>query len=54
VTMLGFWLGRFAVVKNNIDVALVLVVAVSLIPIAFEWIKHRVDARKALATLTED
>ena len=47
VTMLGYWLGRFDVVKNNIDVALVLVVAVSLIPIAVEWIKHRLDARKA-------
>lgn len=54
VTMLGYWLGRFDVVKNNIDVALVLVVAVSLIPIVVEWIKHRVDARKAIATLTED
>ena len=54
VTMLGFWLGRFAVVKNNIDVALVLVVAVSLIPIAVEWIRHRADARKVVTALTED
>jgi membrane-associated protein len=54
VTLLGSVLGRFDVVKNNIDVALVLVVAVSLIPIAVEWIKHRVDARKALAALSED
>ena len=51
VTMLGFWLGRFDVVKNNIDVALVLVVLVSLIPIAFEWIKHRLDARKQADTV---
>lgn len=47
VTLLGYWLGGFDVVKNNIEVALVLVVAVSLIPIAVEWIKHRLDARKA-------
>ncbi len=46
VTMLGYWLGRFDVVKNNIEVALMLVVAVSLIPIAVEWIKHRIDARR--------
>ena len=47
VTMLGYWLGRFDVVKNNIEVALMLVVAVSLIPITVEWIKHRLDARRA-------
>jgi membrane-associated protein len=46
VTMLGYWLGRFDVVKDNIEVALMLVVAVSLIPIAVEWIKHRLDARR--------
>jgi len=46
VTMLGFWLGSFEFVRNNIEVALVLIVAVSLIPMAVEWIKHRVEARK--------
>ncbi len=51
VTMLGYWLGRFDVVKNNIEVALMLVVAVSLIPIAVEWIKHRLDARRASRAL---
>jgi len=47
VTLLGYWLGGFDVVKNNIEVALILVVGVSLIPIAVEWVKHRLDARKA-------
>lgn len=54
VTMLGYWLGRFEVVKDNIEVALMLVVAVSLLPIAFEWVKHRLDARKAASALTTD
>ncbi|NTV40033.1 MAG: hypothetical protein HGA51_08800, partial [Demequinaceae bacterium] len=53
VTMLGYWLGRFDVVKNNIEIALMLVVAVSLLPIAFEWVKHRVDARKAIPATTD-
>lgn len=47
VTLLGYWLGGFDVVKNNIEIALILVVTVSLIPIIVEWIKHRIDARKA-------
>ena len=51
VTMLGYWLGRFDVVKNNIEVALMLVVAVSLIPIAVEWIKHRLDARRTASAV---
>ena len=46
VTLLGYWLGRFDVVKNNIEIALVLVVAVSLIPIVVEWLKHRMGARR--------
>lgn len=47
VTLLGYWLGRFDVVKNNIEIALILIVGVSLIPIAVEWLKHRLEARKA-------
>jgi membrane-associated protein len=51
VTMLGYWLGRFDVVKNNIEIALMLVVAVSLLPIIFETVKHRLEMRKAAAAL---
>ena len=47
VTMLGYWLGRFDIVKNNIEIALLLVVLVSLLPIIFETGKHWLDARKA-------
>lgn len=54
VTLLGYWLGQFDVVKNNIEVALVLIVAVSLIPIAVEWVKHRMDARKERAALPDE
>lgn len=53
VTLLGYWLGGFDVVKNNIEVALILVVGVSLLPIIIEWIKHRVDARKAALATTD-
>ena len=41
VTMLGFWLGSFDFVRRNIEVALILVVAVSLIPMGVEWVRHR-------------
>jgi len=47
VTLLGYWLGSFAVVRDNIEVALVLVVVVSLIPLGVEYLKkRRSDARE--------
>ncbi len=47
VTLLGAWLGRFAIVRDHIEIALVLVVFVSLIPIMVETIKHRRESRRA-------
>ena len=47
VTLLGYWLGSFDVVKNNIEVALVLIVAVSLLPIVIEWTRDRLARRRA-------
>ena len=46
VTLLGYWLGGFAVVRDNIEVALVLIVAVSLLPMIVEGIKHRLESRR--------
>ncbi|WNM24680.1 VTT domain-containing protein [Demequina capsici] len=47
VTLLGFWLGQFAIVKDNIEIALMLVVLVSVLPILFEAVKHQLEARRA-------
>ena len=53
VTMLGFWLGRFEFVSNNIEIALILVVLVSLTPMIVEWVKSRLKRRReAKATRT--
>lgn len=41
VTVLGYWLGQVQIVKNNIEIALLLLVFVSLIPVVIEAIKHR-------------
>lgn len=46
VTMLGFWLGGFDFVSRNIEVALVLVVAVSVLPMVIEWARHRSERRR--------
>ena len=44
LTTLGYFLGEISVVKNNLEIAAVVIVAVSLLPIAIEWRKHRLRA----------
>jgi Uncharacterized membrane-associated protein len=41
VTLLGFWLGQFEFVKNNIELMLILIVALSLLPIIIEVLRSR-------------
>lgn len=41
VTLAGYFLGEVDVVRNNIEIALIAVVGVSLLPIVFEAIRHR-------------
>jgi membrane-associated protein len=45
VTLLGYSLGGFAFVRNNIELMLVGVVVLSLIPLAVEFIKARREGR---------
>jgi membrane-associated protein len=41
VTLLGFWLGQFAFVRANIELILILIVAVSVLPIVVELVRAR-------------
>jgi membrane-associated protein len=41
VTTLGYFLGEVEFVKNNLEVAAVVIVLVSLLPVAIEYRKHR-------------
>lgn len=41
VTLLGYFLGQIALVRDNVEVMLILIVAVSLIPVAVEYLRHR-------------
>ena len=41
VTIAGYFLGNIPFVKDNIELILILVVAVSVVPIIVEWIRHR-------------
>jgi membrane-associated protein len=58
VTTLGYFLGEIDFIKNNLEVAAVIVVAISLTPIAIEFWRHRRDvaeaAEAAAAALVDD
>ena len=42
ITLLGYFLGRsFPSLGENIDKAIIAILAFSVIPIAYEWWKHR-------------
>ncbi len=45
VTLLGAALGKVDVVRNNVEVILLAIVAVSVIPIAFEVLRERLKSR---------
>lgn len=45
VTVLGFFLGQVPIVKNNLEAALILIVAISLIPMVVEYVLSRRRAR---------
>ncbi|CAB4684138.1 unannotated protein [freshwater metagenome] len=41
VTLAGYFLGNIEFVKKNIEIILILVVFISILPLIFEYIKHR-------------
>lgn len=48
VTLMGYFLGQISLVRNHIDVMLILIVAVSLVPVAVEYLRHRHQAKAPL------
>ena len=49
VTTAGYYFGNIPIIKNNIDVVLILIVLISLIPMGIEFLLHRQRARRASA-----
>jgi membrane-associated protein len=41
LTTLGYLFGNLPVVKQNLTAAILLVIALSLVPLALEWLRHR-------------
>ncbi|WP_217234994.1 DedA family protein [Streptomyces sp. AC555_RSS877] len=47
VTLAGYWLGQIEIIKKNVEPILVLIVVVSVVPIAVEYLRERKKKRAA-------
>jgi membrane-associated protein len=54
VTMLGYYLGQVDVVREHVEIAAIVIVAVSLIPVAIEFVKHRKAAKQQPEQVVSD
>jgi membrane-associated protein len=53
ITVLGFYLGQIAFVRDHIELMLIVLVALSLIPIVFEFLKARKEKKAKAANAAE-
>jgi membrane-associated protein len=49
VTCLGAWLGKNEFVRTHIELILIGIVVISVLPIGFEWLRHRNEKKNAAA-----
>lgn len=55
ITLAGYYLGNFTIIKDNIEIVLILVVLISVIPIVIEYIKHRRETpEQAIEEIVEE
>jgi membrane-associated protein len=47
VTLLGYWLGQFEFVRENIELMLILIVLISILPIVVELVRARRESKQA-------
>jgi len=48
VTTLGYYLGQVDVVREHVEIAAVIIVALSLIPVVIEVVKHKKEAKEVV------
>ena len=54
VTMLGYYLGQVDVVRKHVEIAAIIIVAISLIPVAIEFVKHRKEPKHDVDQVVSD
>ena len=54
LTLLGYAVGGNEIVQENLEAALLVIVAVSLLPMVVEYLRHRRQAHRAAEQVTDD
>jgi membrane-associated protein len=54
LTTLGYFLGEIEFIEKNLEVAILIIVAISVLPVAWELFKHRREAAKVADDIGED
>ncbi|CAN7295828.1 VTT domain-containing protein [Knoellia sp. LjRoot47] len=54
LTTAGYFLGGVELVKNNLEAAILLIVGFSVLPMVFEFLRHRSQSRRAVETSAEE
>jgi membrane-associated protein len=54
VTLLGFFLGQaFPALQDKLDLAIVVIILISLVPAGIEWYRHRGESREVVADVEQ-
>lgn len=54
VTLLGYFLGGIDFIHDNLEAAVLLIVAISVLPMVFEYLKHRREANAVVEEIVEE
>lgn len=54
ITLLGYFLGNVSFIRDNLEIAAIVIVLVSVLPIVFEAVKHRREASRVIEEIAED
>nr|WP_179503853.1 VTT domain-containing protein [Nocardioides daedukensis] len=54
ITLLGYFLGGIEFLQHNIEAAILVIVFISVLPMLFEWWKHRREAIELIDDVTDD
>ncbi len=54
ITLAGYFLGSVPLVKDNLEAAILLIVFLSVLPMVFEFLKHRREAKRVAADAVEE
>jgi len=53
VTLLGYFLGGVDIIKNNLEIAALVIVAFSVLPMVIEFVRHRSATKTAIEEIDE-